>query len=141
LSRLPKHLAVLSQDALEGLCLDCGLCCHPAVTIIDGINAVIPELACKHLVSTDGESHCSVYNTRHEVAKAWCLPLADAIDKGIFPNLCPYVKDMPGYLGTTVLDDATYAQVKPLLQKAVAEAEQPAWATPDMIRSFVGSDK
>jgi hypothetical protein len=101
-SPLPPRLAVLNHDALEGVCIDCGLCCFAAT--MDSPRRLVPELACKHLEwkprPEDGAmvSRCSVYETRHEVAP-WCQTLSKAIERGVLPAACPYVVDLPGYVG------------------------------------------
>lgn len=127
--KLPVHLKVLAKGDLESLCVNCGLCCYAAVPIAKGLNVLVPELRCKYLVNkgTDGETCCSVYEDRFEKAGAWCLPLGEAIAKGIFPNSCPYVKDMPGYVGKAILDDKTLNLVMPSIRKAITSQEQPRW--------------
>lgn len=139
MKRLPVHLTKMAKSTLESLCVDCGLCCHAAVPVAKGVTAVIPELACKHLArACDGKTSCGVYDKRLDVAKGWCNALGDAIEKGLFPNECPYVKDMPNYQGTTVLSDRTYQLIKPQLKKAILEKGMPQWVSPDAWKSFVG---
>jgi len=128
LPKLPDHLAKLSKSELESICVDCGLCCHANVEVEKGVTALIPDLTCKHLrVEDDGVSRCSIYGERHEIAKEWCLPLADAIDKAIFPKTCPYVTEMVDYTGALVLSDDTYKSVRNTLQKSLVTQEKPEW--------------
>lgn len=136
MAQLPDVLATLAKSDLEGLCVDCGLCCHASVKVQKGVNVLVPELACKHLTRQDGKSCCDVYETRHEVAKGWCFPLADAIEKGLFPEICPYVRDMKGYVGTVVLDDPYYEMVRPQLRKSILESGKPEWMSSDMWKAF-----
>jgi uncharacterized cysteine cluster protein YcgN (CxxCxxCC family) len=142
-AKLPPHLSVLNKSDLESMCVNCGLCCYAAVPVAKGVNALVPELRCKYLVQkgTDGETCCSTYDTRFEKAGAWCLPLADAIQKGVFPEACPYVQDMKGYVGKVVLDDKTYAMVRPQIHDKVVSKGMPDWAEPNAWSEFVGDKK
>lgn len=142
-TKLPLHLEVLSKSDLEGMCVNCGLCCYAAVPVAKGVNAFIPELRCKYLVQkgSDGETCCSTYETRFEKAAGWCVPLAVAIEKGIFPEQCPYVKDMKGYVGKIVLNDHTYNLVLPQIRKTLSQAVQPEWAKSEEWQNFVGDKK
>lgn len=127
---LPPSLEKFSKSQLESMCVDCGLCCYAAVPLSKG-NVIIPDLRCKHLCVEQGtgKSTCAVYDQRHEVAKGWCMPLAEAIAKGAFPAQCPYVADLPNYVGSAVLSDAAYELVKPQLQKTLGARGRPAWAS------------
>lgn len=127
--KLPLHLEKLSKSDLEGMCVNCGLCCYAGVPVQKGLNVLVPELRCKYLVQkgTDGETCCSTYDTRFEKAGAWCLPLADAIQKGVFPELCPYVSDLKGYVGKSILDERSMRLVLPQIRKAVAADGKPEW--------------
>lgn len=142
---LPKHLEQMDKAQLENLCVNCGLCCYAAVPVAKGVNALVPELRCKFLTQksngAEGETCCSVYDQRFEKAGAWCLPLGDAIAKGILPHGCPYVKDMPSYSGKVALDERVYQIVRPQIKKALASAELPAWASPDAWKSFIDGDR
>jgi hypothetical protein len=137
---LPLHLAKLSKSDLEGMCVNCGLCCYAGVPVAKGVNALVPELRCKYLVAkgNDGETCCSVYNDRFEKAKGWCLPLADAIHKGIFPEICPYVRDMKDYVGKAILDQPIMEMVLPEIRKAVAAEGKPQWISDEAWTSFTG---
>jgi uncharacterized cysteine cluster protein YcgN (CxxCxxCC family) len=129
----------LDKSTLESLCVDCGICCHPAVPIAKGVNAVVPELHCKHLSrDCDGKTACTVYDKRLDIAKSWCYKLEDALEKGLFPDACPYVKDMPNYEGTTILNDRVYAMVKPQIREAIIAKGMPEWASERDWKSFVG---
>ena len=135
MSQLPKHLLGLSKGELEGMCVDCGLCCYASAPFAKG-NVFVPELRCKHLDFDEiGKSQCEVYENRHEVAP-WCLPLGAAIEKGIFPEKCPYVAGMDDYCGSAVLSDEAYAMVAPNLRKSILEQGQPPWASKSNWESF-----
>lgn len=139
--RLPVHLSTLSKSTLESLCVDCGICCHAAVPVAKGVNAVIPELHCKHLQrDCDGKTACGVYDKRLDVAKGWCNALEDAIEKGLFPNNCPYVSNMPGYVGTTVLSDNVYKAIKPQIKKALVAEGMPDWVSAKDWTAFMSED-
>jgi uncharacterized cysteine cluster protein YcgN (CxxCxxCC family) len=137
-TKLPLHLEGLSKSELEGMCVSCGLCCYAAVPLAKGLNVLVPELRCKFLVQkgSEGETCCSVYEERFEKAKGWCLPLADAVQKGIFPDACPYVKDMKGYVGKAIFDDHSLQLVMPQIRKALAADGQPAWISDGDWKSF-----
>lgn len=138
---LPRHLAILSKSQLESMCLSCGACCRPAVPIAKGVNALIPELHCKYLkTASDGETSCTVYDQRLDVAKGWCNQLEDALQKGLFPDLCPYVVDIKGYVGTVVLDKHTYGLVKPQIRKAIVGKGKPEWVSDELWKSYVEED-
>lgn len=140
--RLPLHLEGLSKSELEGMCVNCGLCCYAAVPVAKGVNALIPELRCKYLVQkgADGETCCSTYETRFEKAAGWCLPLADAIQKGIFPEQCPYVQDVKGYVGKVALDERTYNLVRPQVKEHLVSKGMPVWADAQAWSNFVKGD-
>lgn len=98
---LPPSLAVLSDDAREAMCINCGLCCMSYAPD----KTIVPAVPCRFLrweEADDGtaESRCAVYNERHEIAKEWCRPLPVAIAAGVLPSACPYVADLAGYVGT-----------------------------------------
>lgn len=119
----------MSKAELEGLCVSCGACCHASVSIAKGVDAIMPDLRCKYLALKSGtnESCCSVYEDRFEKAKGWCLPLADAIEKGVFPSQCPYVKDLKGYVGRVVLDERTMNEVNKSVKDFVVSKGMPDW--------------
>ena len=138
---LPKHLQVLSKAQLESLCVSCGACCYGQINVAKGMNVVVPDLRCKYLnIKDNGESFCTTYNTRHEVAKSWCNDLESAIDKGLFPKLCPYVKDMPSYTGAVVLDGNQYAKLQPALQSEILSKGKPEWSSDQGWSDFVKSN-
>lgn len=144
MAKLPEPLSWLSKAVLEDMCHNCGICCTAQVSVDKGINVLVPELRCKHLVTKsdggEGEMCCSVYEDRHEVAKGWCFPLADALEKGLFPDLCPYVQDLKGYVGSKVLPDAEYAAIKPVLKKALSAKGKPEWASDEAWKTFLIDD-
>jgi uncharacterized cysteine cluster protein YcgN (CxxCxxCC family) len=142
MSKLPLHLEGLSKSDLEGMCVNCGLCCYAAVPVEKSVNALVPELRCKYLVQkgSDGETCCSTYDTRFEKAGEWCMPLADAIQKGIFPELCPYVRDMKDYVGKVVLPDHLQQFVMPQIRKALIPQGQPRWLADSDWKAFVEGD-
>lgn len=136
MSKLPKHLLGLSKGDLESLCVDCGLCCYASVRMDKG-QVLVPELRCQHLsVEKSGKSCCSVYEYRHDVAKSWCLPLAEAIEKSVFPSQCPYVADMKDYVGSAVLSDDAYQMVRPQIQKHLSAQVRPGWASDTQWSNF-----
>lgn len=147
--QLPKHLLGLSDTQLEGMCIDCGLCCHAKVEVAKGVSALIPELRCKYLMDKsggeEGETCCSVYDRRLELAGDWCFPLAEAIDKGLFPKECPYVQQMDDYVGAQVLNDDVYKSLRPDLRKSAIEKSAkvgpPKWAHSLDWAHFVYSDE
>ena len=128
MSKLPKHLLGLTDGQLESMCVDCSLCCYASVPVGKS-NTFIPELRCKYLKVDDGKSCCSVYGDRTDTAKGWCLPLSDAIKKGVFPKQCPYVRDMQNYVGSVALPDTDYQAIRPALQKSLAEGGKPEWVS------------
>lgn len=134
---LPPHLKSLSSSALEAMCINCGICCVGSVKIGDE-KIRTPDLGCKYLEWKDDESRCSIYETRHEVAKDWCQPLAAAISKGILPDLCPYVKDLDSYSGPISLSEDQYNKTKPLLRALLASKGQPQWTDDTQWQEFMG---
>lgn len=138
---LPKHLESLTKSELESLCVDCGLCCSASVSIDKSLKVIFPGLECQYLEKKHGgeagETWCSVYDTRHEVAKTWCRPLPEAISKGILPNACPYVVDMPGYNGPITLTEGQYDTLIPLIVPDIKKHGQPNWVSGDQWSSFV----
>jgi hypothetical protein len=126
--RLPSHLDGLTKAQLEGLCVDCGICCYASVPLKKG-NILVPDIKCKYLsIDPDtAKSSCDVYKNRSEVAKNWCLPLPEAIAKGVFPEQCPYVKGMKDYVGSAILSEEAYSLIEPQIRKAVMEHGKPSW--------------
>lgn len=113
------------------------MCCYAAVPF-GKANIIVPDLRCRHLRvdKATGASNCTVYSTRHETAKHWCTPLPEAIEKGIFPFDCPYVKGMPSYVGSLPLTDDTYDLIKPDLVRALAPKGKPSWASSTSWQKF-----
>lgn len=142
MAKLPPKLAKMSKKDLEGLCVDCGVCCWSAIKMHKG-SVFVPELRCKYLEIDKGtsESRCSIYNKRHEIAKNWCLPLADAIAKSVFPNQCPYVKDLPDYQGSQPLSPEAYDFLRPKIRKALIAKGQPQWVSDSDWDHFAGLEK
>jgi uncharacterized cysteine cluster protein YcgN (CxxCxxCC family) len=139
--KLPVHLQVLNKSDLESICVNCGLCCYPAVQVAKNVHALIPDLRCKHLQMENGVSKCEVYDQRLEVAKGWCFDLEKAISENVLPDVCPYVKDIPEYVGKTVLADRFYSKVEPQIKKAFASQPMPEWADPAAWSDFVKDAK
>lgn len=111
-------------------------CCYASAPV--GKSSVfIPELRCKHLKFEDNKSCCSVYEDRQDVAKGWCLPLVEAIEKGVFPKACPYVRDVQSYVGSVALPDEQYEAVRPLLQKALEHGGKPEWVSDSLWKAFL----
>lgn len=136
MSKLPKHLLGLADGDLESMCVNCGLCCWASAPV--GKSSVfIPELRCKHLDFDSGKACCSVYDKRHEVAKGWCLPLAEAIEKGVFPKSCPYVRDVQDYVGSVALPDEQYEAIRPALKKALEDGGKPTWVSDSLWKTFL----
>ena len=138
-AKLPKHLLGLDKKSLESMCVDCGLCCYASVPVNKSESAYVPELRCKHLEieKSSGKSCCNVYENRLEVAKGWCMPLAEAIQKGLFPEQCPYVRDMKDYVGAKIFPDPMYKAMKPSLQKSMAEGGKPEWVDEEHWNDFL----
>ena len=90
------HLAALAASvapkSLEDVCLHCGRCCR--LLVIDHGHPRLTGLRCPHQTEA-GE--CSRYETRLEVET--CMPLLEAIVKGVQPAGCPYVRGIAGYTG------------------------------------------
>lgn len=128
MNKLPARLLGLEKAQLESICVDCSLCCYASIPFGKG-SVLIPEMRCKHLQveKGTGKSCCAVYEDRHDVAGGWCLPLADAIAKGVFPQECPYVRDLQNYIGSATVSDETYQAIRPALQKAIAAGGKPEW--------------
>lgn len=80
-----------------------------------------------------------MYEDRHDV-NPQCLPLADAIQKGILPKACPYVCDMANYVGPQVLPSDVYSQLKPHIQKSLNNKPAPAWIDDATWKAFMSSD-
>lgn len=141
-SKLPEPLRWLDDKSLENMCHSCGLCCRAKIKIDKSINVLVPDLYCKYLEKGDepGTTCCSVYEDRHEVAKGWCLPLAEAIEKGVFPDLCPYVQEVKGYVGAKILPDEEYNMLKPLIKKAVSSGGKPNWLSDEAWKNFMEYD-
>lgn len=116
------------------MCTDCGMCCHPAAELDTGDKIVVQDIACKNLErASDGKTKCAVYPTRLDksVAGAWCRELSDGIAEGIFPKECPYVIEMPGYVGPKIFDVPLYSLVRRQVARTVSTNERPAWADPE----------
>ena len=140
--KLPTHLMKLSKSELESLCVDCGLCCLPQIELAKGHKVLIPDLKCRYLdVDDTGKSCCGIYEDRDTKAGSWCLPLAKAIDQGIFPKACPYVAEMDGYVGTNILPDEQYQKLKPHIQKALYPYQRPEWITSKSWAVFVNGEE
>ena len=78
--------------ASESLCRRCGRCCAKKV-ILDG-RVIYTPFYCEHL---DPETRlCRVYEQRHEV-NVRCLPVAQAVERGVLPADCPYVAGREPY--------------------------------------------
>ena len=137
-----KLIPKLSKADLEATCVDCGLCCYASAPLGKG-SVMVPELRCKHLAleKGTGKSCCNVYEDRHDVAKGWCLPLADAIEKGVFPEQCPYVSDMKDYVGSAILSDTAYDMVRPQIKKAIEAGGKPEWVNDQHWDEFIGINK
>lgn len=138
MSYLPKHLLGLSKSQLEDLCIRCGLCCYFSVSIDKSNGSVlIPDLRCKYLsFNKSGESCCNIYEKRHQITD-WCLPLVEAIKKGIFPEQCPYVSDVKNYVGSVVLSNDAYKLIELELKKNIIKNGKPNWASDENWNEFI----
>lgn len=78
----------------EEVCKQCGRCCYKKI-MINGI-AYFTDVPCKYLdVKTN---LCTIYEKRYKV-KDGCIPWKDAFVIKALPQDCPYVQDMPDYVG------------------------------------------
>jgi uncharacterized cysteine cluster protein YcgN (CxxCxxCC family) len=102
--QIPEQIARKFSD--ESVCRQCGQCCYSSVLYEDRL-VIIPELPCKYLVKkSDTVAVCAIYPNRHQLVK-WCNPVNQStVAKGLFPDDCPYVKDIPGYVGKTQMGDS-----------------------------------
>lgn len=75
----------------EATCERCGRCCQRKIELNGEIIAAGP------CPMYDGdEKKCLVYSTRFQRVP-FCRNILQAIDGGLLPEDCPYVKDFPGY--------------------------------------------
>lgn len=141
MSKLPPHLANRSNSELERMCVRCGMCCFASARLDKNCEGsiFIPDLCCKYLHFNKNISECEVYKNRHQVAK-WCMPLEKAIEKGVFPPQCPYVKDMPGYVGANVLSNEEYDLLKSYLVETFKSQGQPVWVKDHNWQRFIKAD-
>ena len=78
----------------DSICERCGRCCQASMLKVDGQIVQIKEQYCEFY---NEETHdCICYAQRHEM-KPECLSVPQAIDKGMLPEDCPYVKDLKFY--------------------------------------------
>jgi len=80
------------MDDSEDLCRRCGKCCREKIQL-NGLLFATPVM-CKYYDSETGL--CTVYERRHEV-NPQCLDRQSAIERGVFPADCPYVRDIADY--------------------------------------------
>jgi len=78
----------------ESICRRCGRCC--AVKIVVEGRVIYTRDMCRHLDPHTGL--CTVYEWRHQVNPE-CADMSEAIRAGLLPADCPYVADIPDYVG------------------------------------------
>jgi len=78
----------------EDKCRRCGKCCQRSIIIYDGRMRQIDGVYCPFFDTKT--KLCMCYEQRHEINPI-CLPVDQAIAKGLLPDDCPYVADVPGY--------------------------------------------
>ena len=79
--------------ASESICRRCGRCCAKKVVLAGRV--IYTPFHCEHL---DPETRlCRVYERRHE-ANVRCLPVAQAVARGVLPVDCPYVAGRKDYV-------------------------------------------
>lgn len=83
------------DELWEERCERCGRCCYEKVWDEDGV--WVTDVPCRYL---DLKTRlCTVYPRRFEVEPE-CLSVdREAIEEGIMPDGCAYVRDIPGYRG------------------------------------------
>jgi len=98
---IPEEIAQKFSD--ESLCRKCGQCCYSSVLYQDRLT-IIPDLPCKYLKKqNENMAICSIYSERQKVAR-WCNNVTkDTVCKGLFPDDCPYVQNIPGYQGKVMI--------------------------------------
>ncbi len=82
-----------ADSSHEAKCRRCGECCRDKF-LIDGRMFFAAEGYCRYL---DPKTKlCTIYERRHEI-NPQCLSVEDGVKLGVFPQDCPYVKDLPDY--------------------------------------------
>lgn len=133
-----QHLALVKarhDGDLESACTRCGACCQAKVHV-NGIAMLVKGLHCRHLITGDGGTRCAVYGRRREAAP-WCLDLVRGVDRGIFPDCCPYVAGKAGYQGPVLLEGTAGHLADRAIRKALAAMPCPDWADPAGWREYV----
>ena len=81
------------EEAREAVCLRCGRCCYKKIIV--GTTVFYTPYPCKWF--DEATKLCSVYERRQQENPA-CLPIDDAIERGVLPADCPYVAGLDDYL-------------------------------------------
>ena len=89
-----KKQAVNQPSTDESLCKKCGRCCF-IKTQVHGV-AYFTNIPCNNF--DPNTKLCKVYEKRYRI-KGGCIPWKHAIEIHALPQDCPYVKDIPGYVG------------------------------------------
>ncbi len=110
----------------ESVCRRCGLCCHSGVTL-KGRLILLKDLPCKYLFyETQSFASCRVYSRREELG--WCNKMnAWNVAKGLFPDDCPYVRDIKGYSGKKIVSEEELVKLLPDLRKVFRNYPRPEY--------------
>ncbi len=131
--QIPEEIERKFSD--DSLCRKCGRCCYSSIPY-QGRLAIIPDLSCKYLVRQgDNRALCSVYPEREKTAK-WCNRVTrDTVCKGLFPDDCPYVKEIPGYQGKVMIGAQAQEPFYQMLSRVFPDQMRPEYlAEPDWER-------
>lgn len=128
----PKRVLKISPEieqkfSDENLCRKCGKCCYCSLLYKNRLT-IIPELPCKYLVKqTESKAICSIYPVRQKIAP-WCNSVnKKTVNSGLFPDDCPYVKDIPGYQGKVLLAGEERRNFYIMLKKIFPSQLQPEY--------------
>jgi len=123
--QIPEEIERKFSD--ESLCRKCGQCCYSSIPYQDRLT-IIPDLPCKYLVKqSETITTCSIYPERQQLVK-WCnLVTRDTVCKGLFPQDCPYVKDIPGYQGKVMIADQEREQFYLMLSRIFPDQMRPEY--------------
>jgi len=81
-------------------CRKCGKCCYFKARI--GGQVVLTKTACPFL--DEKTNLCKVFDKRFEVVEG-CLPAETAAQRGMLPEDCPFVQDIPNYKGPRPIEE------------------------------------
>ena len=104
--QLPIPAEIESKFTDESVCRRCGQCCYSSVMFRNRLT-IIPDLPCKHLLrQSDNSTLCAIYSSRQQVSE-WCNHMTpQTVNAGLFPEDCPYVRDIPGYSGKGMVSES-----------------------------------